>query len=371
MKNILLIGATGYLGIHILKELIDNTTSTVYCLIRGNNIEQRLTELLNYYFDEPIDKLIGTRIICVNGDTSKNNFGIEENEYNELGQKLDLVIHTAAIVKHQGNYDDFYNVNVLGTKRIIDFATMFNLKLGYMSTESVSGDYMVKQSNPLIDFTEQDFYIGQNFTENVYVRSKVESEKLILEAINNGLDVAIFRLGMIAARSSDGKFQINRNDNNFYNILRSMVNIKVFPTKILEQDIEFTPVDECAHGIIKVLQHTGSYKRVLHFYNQNYIKVKELYDIFTDILNLTIELIDVKNFAEYINVLKNKGVNENALAIVINNFNYEKILLDDNYRVKMNNTITQDYLRKIDFSWSKIDKDYFVTSKETLEDTEF
>jgi len=96
-----------------------------------------------------------------------------------------------------------------------------------------------------------------------------------------------------------------------------------------------------------------------------------LYDIFTDILNLTIELIDVKNFAEYINVLKNKGVNENALAIVINNFNYEKILLDDNYRVKMNNTITQDYLRKIDFSWSKIDKDYFVTSKETLEDTEF
>ena len=35
MSNVLITGATGYLGMHILKELLDGTKASVYCLIRG------------------------------------------------------------------------------------------------------------------------------------------------------------------------------------------------------------------------------------------------------------------------------------------------------------------------------------------------
>ena len=53
LGNVLLTGATGYLGIHILRELIDSDASHIYCLVRGKTeeaAERRLRTLLYYYF---------------------------------------------------------------------------------------------------------------------------------------------------------------------------------------------------------------------------------------------------------------------------------------------------------------------------------
>ena len=51
--NVLLTGSTGYLGIHILRELIDSDVENIYCLVRGKTqaaAESRLRSLLYYYF---------------------------------------------------------------------------------------------------------------------------------------------------------------------------------------------------------------------------------------------------------------------------------------------------------------------------------
>jgi thioester reductase-like protein len=69
--DVLLTGASGYLGIHLLRELIDSEEVVIYCMVRSKGVltpERRLKSQLMYYFSKTFDDLFGTRIIPVDGD---------------------------------------------------------------------------------------------------------------------------------------------------------------------------------------------------------------------------------------------------------------------------------------------------------------
>ena len=87
-KNIFLTGVTGFLGAHILAELLNKFADTkIYCLIRNKpnkTNEKRLKEILHFYFGVKYDLLINDRIIVVSGDLSRENMGIDITEYKSL-----------------------------------------------------------------------------------------------------------------------------------------------------------------------------------------------------------------------------------------------------------------------------------------------
>ena len=69
--NVILTGATGFLGIHVLKALLDKTDVKITCLMRRGRYEtaeRRMKEMLMYYFGEMKAALFGTRIFCAEGD---------------------------------------------------------------------------------------------------------------------------------------------------------------------------------------------------------------------------------------------------------------------------------------------------------------
>ena len=53
--NLLLTGATGFLGIHVLHEYLSYYAGNVYCLLRGDAPDERLKQLYFYYFDKALD----------------------------------------------------------------------------------------------------------------------------------------------------------------------------------------------------------------------------------------------------------------------------------------------------------------------------
>ena len=131
-RNILLIGATGFLGSHILDNYLSTSSGKVYCLIRKKTLvepEERLKKTLNFYFGNKYDAEFGKRIIVINGDITDSTFTLDSDNYKKLGSEIDLVINSAAIVKHYGDMKQFNDVNVLGTKYIINFCKLFNKKL--------------------------------------------------------------------------------------------------------------------------------------------------------------------------------------------------------------------------------------------------
>lgn len=194
IENILLTGATGFLGIHILYEILNNSNTDIYCIVRGkdyNFAKQRLEELYKFYFNKDLKEHY-KRLKVILGDITKDNLGVNSETYKELVNKIDIVIHSAATVKHYGNSDLFYKINVLGTKNIIEFCKTNNARLHHISTVSVSGQYTdMKETN----FTEKNFWIAQNYSNNEYVKSKFEAEYEILREIkDNNLYAKIYRV---------------------------------------------------------------------------------------------------------------------------------------------------------------------------------
>ena len=76
-----------------------------------------------------------------------------------------------------------------------------------------------------------------------------------------GLEAQILRLGNITNRSSDGKFQINSDENAFLSRLKSFIKIGLVPENLLQTNLEFTPVDDCAKAIILIMQNYNKKQR--------------------------------------------------------------------------------------------------------------
>lgn len=350
-QNILLFGVTGFLGIHILYELLTTTSSTIYCIIRKKdnlNAIQRFHNKFEFYFGKEIFRKYEDRIIPITGNLLKDNLGLYDEVYLHLGQIIDCVISTAAIVKHYGNYDEFNATNVLGTDRIIDFCLKYNISMHYISTMSVSGYGLVK--TPKETFTENDCYIGQNFEDNVYVKSKFVAEQHILESCKSkGLHCSIYRIGNITNRFSDGFFQQNYGDNAFLNRIISIIKLKSIPENLENLEIELTPVDYCAKFIVKLLHTTPNNINVYHIYNDNQVKLSHFIDILEK-YNIHISKIPFEDF-------ENKILNSNDNYFGITNY-ISAITSPTFNNLKLSNVKTNNILKENGLNWPDITDDY-------------
>ena len=176
-SNILLLGCTGYLGIHLLKELLTNSDSHITCIVRHKNDEnatKRLSDLYRFYFNK---KLPFNRIDVIDSDITKPRFGLSASQYKELAQSIDLAVNTAANVKYYGEYEQFKKINVDVVEHLIDLCMKYDLELVHISTLGISGNYLVNHQKNFNHFDENNFYIGQQYNENVYIQTKFEAEK--------------------------------------------------------------------------------------------------------------------------------------------------------------------------------------------------
>lgn len=363
--NVLITGATGYLGIHILEELLKRENNKIYLLVRkdpGITTKEKVLNKLHYYFGEKYDKYIDDRIIIVQGDVTEDGFGLKQEELFLLVNSIDSIINSAAKVSHYGTYLDFYNVNVKSVEKIINFANAFNKKIYHISTLSVSGNafsdqYYVEQDlNENIEFYEKNLYIGQKL-ENVYIRSKFEAEVRIVDAIKKGTNAYILRMGNLMPRLSDGKFQDNIEENAYISRLKSFEKIKCIPDYLKEGYLEFTPIDSAAEAIVKIIEYSDVENRIFHLFNHNHVYVTSLLEIMRE-KGTDIEILENVEFKKKIkNILNNKKTE--ILNTLINDLDKD---LNLNYysKITLNSKHTIQLLEKYGFKWPKINKQYIL-----------
>lgn len=190
LGDIMVTGATGFLGIHVLKAFLDNYDGKVYCLVRKGKYEspeKRMMNMLMYYFDDPYKELFESRIICVDGDITSKEQVTGFSEY-----KFSTIINCAACVKHFAADDVLERINVQGVENLIDFCKNNGRRLIQISTVSVAGEGSDGVPPMSRVFCENDLYIGQNIT-NEYIRTKFLAERAVLEAVSEGLDGKVVR----------------------------------------------------------------------------------------------------------------------------------------------------------------------------------
>ena len=364
ISNVLLTGFTGFLGAHVLDSFIKNETGNIYCLIRNKDnftAEQRLKNVLHFYFGNSYDYLIGKRIHLVEGDITLDNLGLSDEDYRNLGNKLTTVIHCAALVKHYGNYSAFKEINIDGTKRIVDLCEEFNLRLLHVSTISISGNNLAEGANienyfgKDINFDETNFYVGQNL-KNAYVHSKFEAERIVLDGISRGVSACILRMGNLTSRFSEGKFQQNHFENAFVNRFKSFLQIGYFPDYMLGLYAEFTPIDYCGDAIIKIATHFNKKYNVFHLLNENHVDLDKLYDTMVK-LGIPIKVVDEQEFKNILSNLLKDPVKKTYLEGIINDLNSDKKLVYES-EVKIKSDFSKEILAKMGFKWPIIDERY-------------
>ena len=333
-KYVLLTGATGYLGSHVLRELLRRKMHVI-CLVRS---EEKLKEVLQYYF--PGEYEYFTYKVRI-GDISEPMLGLEQEDYDYLAQKVDMVIHTAANVNHAGNYEDFERTNVQGTQNVIDFCFAANAILQHTSTASVHGSGTVAQSNPDATFDEFSLDIGQDHAQNVYIHSKYKAEELVLLAREQGLSANIFRIGNLTWRMKDGKFQKNAKDNGFVGRYKGLMKVRMYSKEIADYPIDFTPVDECADAYVRLALH-DRVNNIYNLYNPHIFTI----DTLSRKLFRSIKQVSGEFFEKSIKEL----ITDREVAVL----SFYHSIASSSANVPISNEFTVSELKKLDFKWSKI-----------------
>ena len=353
-EGILITGCTGYLGINILNELLINTNSKLYLLIRGKGKEeaqQRLIKKIEFYFGLEFYEKYKNRLNIVNGDLVSNYFGLQYDEYLELSDKVQCIINSAASISHYGEYSDFYEINVLGTERLIEFAKLNNVKdFNHISTISVASGII--KDNRYILFSEYDSDIGQDINGN-YEKSKLEAEKIVLRGREEGIRANIFRPGNIVFNSISGKFQEDINNNNFYQLVKGCINLGVIP-QVQYFDLDFSFVDFVSRALVLLFNNKNLDNETYHLFNSKVVDIRELSSYFSKVgyeLKLT-------NLDEFLKYLYDNCEDDNVKTILMNtgivNFSPEWT------KFKWLSGKSDLILNRLGFQWQRINEEHIV-----------
>lgn len=365
--NILLIGSTGFLGIHIMNAFLKQETGDIYCLIRKkDNIDPiiRLKQKIEFYFGNDYYEKYASRIHVIQGNIIDENLSLSSSDIELLKDNISTIINSGAIVKHFGQSDLFEAINVKGTENIINLSKYLGVRLLHISTISVSGNG--EKEETIIEneenikskkmFTERSLFINQNI-KGIYAITKYKAECLVLKAISEGLNAQILRIGNITSRYSDGLFQENVDENAFAKKIKSFIEIGAFPDYLLKHSLELTPVDLCANAILHILQH-DSICTVLHVYDTKLMPVKLLAETLEK-CNIKLYPVSDQLLSDIITGILDDDTRKSCLSGIIHDLDKNKHLVYTS-NIKLNCDFSEQYLEKIDFKWLDINEDYLL-----------
>jgi len=357
--DIMITGATGFLGIHVLKAYLDNYDGKVYCLVRKGkyeSMEKRMMHMLMYYFDNPCQELFGERIICVDGDITSKEQVEKFADY-----KFNTIINCAACVKHFAAGDVLEKINVHGVENLIEFCKNNGRRLIQISTVSVAGEGSDGVPPMSRVFNENDLYIGQNIT-NEYIRTKFLAERAVLEAVSSGLDGKVIRVGNLMSRNSDGEFQINFITNGFLRSLRGYEAVGKFPIGAMHEVTEFSPIDSTALAVLRLVQ-TDRRFTVFHACNSHHIYMADLiYAMRSHGFD-----IDIVSDEEFEAAVKEFAKNSDDSDVVSGLIAYTAHNENEIYTLDYSNRFTAQVLYRLDYKWPVTDDRYLESAIEALD----
>jgi thioester reductase-like protein len=354
LKNVLLTGATGYLGAHILEQLSGKQGTHVYCLLRGKDVkacERYLREVLTFYFGMEECARMMKQVSVLQGNITEPRLGISEENLT-----VDTLIHCAAITDHVGQSEAFYRTNVMGTKHAIELARSLGAAMLHVSTSSVSGTYYINAPAKKGEFTERCLYIGQNWADNEYVKSKFQAEEAVLEALDEGLNARIFRVGLLTG-TVDGRFQMKPEKNAFANRIRALCAIGCAPMSMLGARVEMTPVEACAQAII-TLAEMESAQPVYHVYNDNAMTLADIISLLEQNGHI-IEVVSDSEFMSRMTRLSKRGELSHLAGLI------DDLSTKETTNITVSGYVTTRLLALAGFVWPEIDAEYmerFVNS---------
>ncbi len=270
LREVLLTGATGHVGRFFLHELLrHNGKLIVHCLVREKNGLHGFERIRTAMEEAEIwDDEIAPRVRVIHGDICKRRFGLSEQQFDDLAQRIDGVYHLAANIDLVMPYEKISEINTRSLSTILKLCLKIRYKhLFLISTMGIFPEYVCNFSQQF-QHTRIEDQMAPNLGEMKkvfpigtigYPWSKLVAEQAVLSAKAAGVPVAIFRLPLIGLASSG--FMVSTGITS--RLLGAAVQLQQVPHGFqLKRNSE--PVDTVSEICIAISQNTVRHFTIYH-----------------------------------------------------------------------------------------------------------
>lgn len=269
-KDVLLTGATGFLGAFLLRQLLDSTAGRVYCVVRAADEAEGLARLraaaVRLHLPEPDAQ----RVCVVPGDLRDIAKVCQDYRDGELSGRIGHVMHAAFRVVFTEPYQALREDNVLPLVDLVSWARGQGIgDFSFVSSVAATGPAMGTEDR-LLETREQPL----DPRSGGYGVSKWVGERLLERADAEGMRVRVFRPGLIMASTQTGA--CNDRDLIWF-ALASGLAVGAHP--IHDQVLSLAPVDIVARGITELAMSPGSVGRAYHLVSDASVSLRRLFEL--------------------------------------------------------------------------------------------
>lgn len=243
---VLLTGATGFLGMDLLAELIEQGREVIVP-VRATDSEhasRRLDETIARLYEEPPPEAAQVRALA--SDLQAPRLGLSDADRDMLVSEVDAIVHCAASISFGIELAQARAINVAGVAEMLALAREIVAKGSLRRFVHVSTAYVCGRHDGV--FAEQDLELGQEF-RNPYERSKHEAELLVRDA--KDLPVVVARPSIVVGHSESGWTSAF---NVIYGPMRAFERgmLSEVPASA-DSVVDFVPVDYVTAGLLHLL----------------------------------------------------------------------------------------------------------------------
>jgi thioester reductase-like protein len=257
-NELLLTGATGYIGGHLLRMWHDRTDQRINVLARSRrnlSPEERIDTAMREIDPTWPKKGIRNRIRILEGDISLERMGLASRLYEKLTRDVSEIIHCAAAARFDLPLDEARKTNVGGVENIIDFASQCRYlnRIDYVGTAYVAG----MRAGLIL---EDELDSGQEH-RNSYEQSKYEAE-ILLRKWRNRLPIAVSRPSIVICDSKSGKASSH---NGFYRAVKAylLYGLNMIPGEP-SSILDLVPVDYVCEALFRISKNPDTTGKTYH-----------------------------------------------------------------------------------------------------------
>ncbi|MEU5594340.1 amino acid adenylation domain-containing protein [Streptomyces sp. NPDC020298] len=241
-RTVLLTGATGFVGPHLLAELLRATDAEIICPVRAATPAEAADRVRQALAAQRISLPQGAeRIVAVPADLARPYLGLGTDRFAELAGSCEVIVHNAATVSIMREYGSLRAANTESTRQLLRMSAARSIPLHLVSTLSVAPSRSAAAEVP------EAFLPPHPGLVSGYQQSKWAAERLLEQAAERGFPVTVHRLGRVTGAPDTGL--VNRRDF-LWSVFASGIPAGIVP-ELFEAEV-WTPADYVARAVVRL-----------------------------------------------------------------------------------------------------------------------